>query len=317
MLNKTLQPDRQVHSPEHLSKSDAWAIVKRVFFRLESDNITMLAAATAFYALLALFPALAAVVALYALVANPQDILQHLSAIEGVVPADVLEIVNGQLTAITGEENELGLRFIVGLAIALWSAHRGIHALVNTITIAYRERETRNFIYLNLLTLVLTLGAIIMAVVVMIVMLITPVMLSFFPISAWESTLTTLATWVILFVVVILALSVLYRFSPPRKPAKWRWLSPGATLATVLWVSSSYGFSIYVNTFGNYSETYGALGAIIVLLLWFFITSFVVVLGALLNAEMEFQTLHDTTIGEAKPIGERGAVVADTHPPEM
>ncbi len=312
-----INDDLVAEQPSEFSSNDWWSIIKRLWDKIDEYNVSMLSAAVAFYAMLAIFPALASIVTLYALVADPTDVIRHLNLIKGVVPAEVTTIFNDQLSAITAEQTEaLGFRLLIGLAFALWSAHRGVHALINAITIAYQERETRHFLYLNAFSLAMTIGAVCMVVVSLVVMLALPAVLLYFPLFGWQSLLTTALSWVAFFITVITALGLLYRFAPPRRSAKWRWLSPGAVLATTLWLVSSFAFSQYVSQFGNYNETYGALGAIIVLLLWFFLSSFSIVLGALVNSQMELQTYADTTIGKDRPMGSRGAYVADTPPPE-
>ena len=312
-INKELMAEQ----PTEFTASDWWSIFKRLFAMIEEHNVSMLSAAVAFYAMLAIFPALASIVTLYALIADPTDVIRHLNLISGIVPEEVATIFNDQLSAIAAEQTDtLGFKLLIGLAFALWSAHRGIHALINAITIAYQERESRHFLYLNAFSLLMTIGAVCMVVLALFVMLALPAVLFYFPIAGWQSLLTTALSWIAFFITVITALGLLYRFAPPRRSAKWRWLSPGAVVATSLWLVSSFAFSQYVSQFGSYNETYGALGAIIVLLLWFFLSSFSIVLGALVNSQMELQTYADTTIGKNRPMGSRGAYVADTPPPE-
>jgi len=307
----------KIQKPAKLTRDDWWQILKRVFAKIEKHNVTMLSAAVAFYAMLAVFPALGAIVSLYAMVADPTEVISHFNLLAKALPDDVTQIFNDQLLNITQVYSEtLGFRFFVGLAFSLWSAHRGIHALTNAITIAYQEKESRNFIHLNLVSLGMTLGAVVIVVIALVIMLALPSIILFLPLTDWQVTLTTILSWLAFLATIVFSFNLLYRFAPPRRPAKWHWLSSGALLATTLCITGSIGFTLYVRYFGNYNEMYGTLGAFIVLLLWFYLTNFAVVLGAMLNAEMELQTSADTTVGKARPLGERGAYVADTPPPK-
>ncbi len=287
-------------------------IARRVFYRLGDSNLSMLSAGVAFYAMLAIFPALAAVVSLYALLANPSDIQAHLLAISDFVPADVTDIFVAQLTTLASREQQsLGFSLISSVLVAIWSAHRGVDALVKAVTVAYREKETRNFFQLAALTYVLTLGAVFLVLLTLAMMVGIPAVLSLLPLPDWIMATAGLTGWLLFFSMSVISLAVLYRFASPRSPASWRWLSPGALVGTCLWIVGSTSFSIYVSQFGSYNQTYGALSAIMVLLMWFYVTSFSAVLGATLNAELEHQTSHDTTAGETMPLGERDAYVAD------
>ena len=303
---------REAYSPVGIPPKGWWDIVRRVFAKVVAQNVSILAAGVAFYAMLALFPALGAIVTTYALIADPTDVSEHFNQLSGILPPDVASIIDRQLTALASRDQGLGLQLVLGLLFAIWSARRGVDALVRAITVAYDEKETRNIIKMNALTYVLTLGAVMLLVTTVALLVALPTALAFLPLSALTTFAARAGSWVIFFGVMILAISLLYRFAPPRRSARWRWLSPGAFLATVLWVAGSAGFSLYVTSFGSYNETYGTLGAIIVLLLWFFLSAFSIVLGAATNAEMEHQTARDTTVGGAQPMGQRGAYVADT-----
>jgi len=287
-------------------------ILWRAFEKVVAQNVSILSAGIAFYAMLALFPALGAIVTVYALIADPADVAEHFATLSSILPPDVASIIDRQLQTLTGQQQGLGVGLVFGLLFAIWSARRGVDALVRAVTVAYDERETRGLIRINLLTYVLTLGAVMLLVTTVVLLVALPTLLAYLPLSGLAALAGRAGGWVIFFAVVMLALGVLYRYAPPRRPARWRWLSPGAFVATLLWVAGSVGFSVYVTNFGSYNETYGTLGAVIVLLLWFFLTAFSIVLGAVLNAEMEHQTARDTTVGHPKPMGERGAFVADT-----
>jgi len=303
---------REASAPIAIPLKGWWDIVRRVSSQVVDQNVVILSAGIAFFAMLALFPALAAIVTTYALMADPADVAEHFATLSAVLPSDVASIIGRQLQMLTEQQQGLGLKLVLGLLFAIWSARRGVDALVRAVTVAYDEPETRGLVRLTMVTYVLTFGAVMLLVTTIALLVALPTALAWLPLSGSLSFLVHLGGWLLFFVVIMFALGVLYRHGPPRRAARVRWLSPGAFVATVLGLLGSAGFSVYVQSFGKFNETYGTLGAIIVLLLWFFLSAFSIVLGALLNAEMEHQTARDTTVGEPRPMGERGAYVADT-----
>lgn len=305
---------RDARSPGEIPLKGWWDILRRVFERTGQESFGVLAAGAAFYAMLAIFPALGAIVTTYAFVSDPGDIQAQFANLSNVLPTDVATIINDQLVSLASRpQQSLGIGLITGILFAVFSARRGIDALVRAVTVAYRERETRSFLHLNALTFALTLGAVVLIITTITLLVVLPTVIAYLPeLSGLTSVLTRAASWLLFIVIVTFSIGVLYRVGPPRAPARWRWLTVGSITATMLWVAGSAGFSFYVQNFGSYNETYGTLGAIIVLLLWFFLTAYSVVIGALLNAEMEHQTARDTTTLGPRPLGERGAVVADT-----
>mgnify|MGYP003870718041 CR=1 FL=1 len=300
-------------TPAAIPAKGWWDIARRVFANVVEQNVMILSAGIAFFAMLALFPALGAIVTVYALIADPADVAEHFATLSSILPPDVASIIDRQLQTLTGQRQQgLGIGLVLGLLFAVWSARRGVDALVRAVTVAYDERETRGLIRMTVTTYLLTFGAIMLLVTTIALLVALPAALAWLPLSGPLAFAAHAGGWVIFFAVVMFALGVLYRHGPPRRSARVRWLSPGTVVATVLWLLGSAGFSVYVQNFGNFNETYGTLGAIIVLLLWFFLTAFSIVLGAVLNAEMEHQTARDTTVGRPRPMGERGAFVADT-----
>lgn len=307
------QRGRQAGTPNEITLLGWWDIAKRLVRAIGEQNMSILAAGVAFYSMLAIFPAMGAIVTIYALVADPQLVSQHLSAAGSFLPADVLKILDNQLLALTSRPTGgLSWNLLIGILFAVWSAHRGVDALVAAIGVAYHEPESRGLIKLNILTYTLTLAAVLFIVIILILMIIIPSITSLFPVPSWWDYVMPIVRWVLFLAIVSVAVATLYRFAPARRAAQWVWLSPGAVIATLLWLLGSAGFSFYVTQFGTYNETYGTLGAIIVLLLWFFISSYSILIGAAINAEMEHQTKTDTTKGPDRPFGERDAVVADT-----
>ncbi len=288
-------------------------ILLRVKGEVSQDNVSIVSAGVAFYALLAIFPALAALVSIYGLWADPSQVQQQLATVNTLLPGQAQGILNSQLGKVTEHANTaLSLGAIGGVLLALWSATKGTKALITALNIVYDEEEKRSFLKLNAVALGLTLGAILFAVIGSALIVALPALLGYFGLQEHARLWIAGLRWPLLALAVIVALAVLYRYGPSRDEPRWHWVSWGAIAATVLWLLGSALFSFYVSHFGSYNETYGSLGAVIILLMWFYLTAFVVLLGAELNAEMEHQTGEDTTEGEPQPMGKRDAYVADT-----
>jgi membrane protein len=304
---------RAAERPAEIPRRGWKDILVRLRRDMRDDNVSLLAAGVAFYALLALVPALVALVSAYGLVADPADIERNVDDALAAAPAEVRDLVRSQLSSIV-DSSPSGLRLgaIVGLAVALWSASSGMKNLVTAITLAYDERETRGFVRLRGLSLVLTVGAVVWGALALMVLVILPNRLSDSGATGVIRSLAMIVRWPVAAVLVMAALAVLYRYAADRDRPRWNWASPGAVVATVVWVAASIGFSIYTANFGRYNETYGALGAVIVVMLWLAISAYVVIAGAELNGQIEHQTAVDTTTGRPRPMGERDAYVADT-----
>jgi membrane protein len=284
----------------------------RVRQQISEDNISMIAAGVAFYGLLAIFPAITAFVSIWGLVADPAQVEQQFAAVEGIVPADAWALLNEQLRSVASSTSaSLGWGVALGILVALWSAGAGVRALISALNIAYDEDEKRGFIKLYAVGFLLTVCLIVGAVLALIVIVAVPVALQFLPLGGLSSTLISVLTWLVMAAIVVFGLGVLYGYGPSRSPAQLRWISWGAIAAAILWLLASLLFQVYVANFANYTATYGSLGAVIALLMWLWVSAFVVLLGAELNAEMEHQTRKDTTTGPEKPLGARGAYVAD------
>lgn len=304
-------PGRQADSPWRIPPRGWWEILKRTRSELEQDHISLLAAGSAYYAMLSIFPALIAVVTIYGLIANPRDVENILSTAASVIPDNVLEVLRDQLTAIvTGSAQSLGLGLIVSVAGLFWSASSGTSALIESVNIAYDEIESRSYLRMKILSLSFAVGAILFVIVAVAVIAILPVVTSYFGIGRWAIWLR----WPALALMIIMAVGLVFRYAPDRNPPRWHWLSWGAVIASVFWLAGSFAFSLYISHFGNYNKTYGTLGAVIVLLLWLYLSSYVILLGAEINSEMEHQTERDTTVGPPLPMGQRGAWVADHLP---
>lgn len=287
-------------------------IAKRTWTAMGDDHVVIVAAGVAFFALLALFPAITALISIAALVMDPADVEAQLEQAAGMLPEEAASIIQGQARDVAeGAGTGAGLAAFAGIALALYSASKGMKALMKGMNIAYDEPESRSFIKLNAVALALTLFLIFGLLVALGAVVVLPVIVGAIGLGDALQGLLTYAIWPVLAVLTIFGLAVIYRYGPSREVAQWRWLSPGALVATLLWIIASIAFSIYVRNFGAYNETYGALGGMIILLTWLWASAFIVLMGAELNAETEHQTGRDTTTGAARPKGERGAKMAD------
>jgi membrane protein len=299
-------------SPSEIPARGWWQIGKRVFNQTIEHRIMTEAAGVTFYALLALFPALGALISLYGLVADPGTVSDQLNAASDFIPAGGLDILHDQLKRLTSTHNStLSFGAVFGLLFALWSANGGTKSLFDALNIVYDEKEKRGYFQRTVLSLALTLGALIFLIFAMAGVVALPVALNFVGMSVIGDMLLRLMRWPILLVIITFLLAALYRYGPSRVGARWRWVSWGGAIAAVLWMLVSVAFSWYVSNFGSYNKTYGSLGAAIGFMTWIWISSIVVLVGAEIDAELEHQTAKDTTIGPAKPLGMRGATKAD------
>lgn len=308
---------RQAGSPYAIPPAGWKDVLWRVWQSITEDRVMFTAAAVNYYLLLALVPTLTAIVSIYGLFADRATILDHVALLEGLVPAEGLTLIRDQLERIAGEGNTtLSWTLLISLAIALWSSSAGVKAMFEAMNIAYDEREKRGFFALNLLALGFTLAIAIAAALVIGAVIVLPAVLSVLPVGPALEWIIRIASYLLLALVTIVGLAALYRWGPSREQAKWRWISAGAIFAVVMVLSVSALFSWYVASFGNYTATYGSLGALIGLLTWMWISATIVIVGAELNSEIEHQTARDSTTGEELPLGERGAYMADTVGPK-
>jgi membrane protein len=304
---------RHADSPSEIPAQGWWDILKRTASQVSEDRVLTEAAGVTFYSLLALFPALAALISIYGLFADPATISEHLAMLSGMVPGGGMEIIEEQVKRIASKgEGTLGFSAILGLATSLWSANQAMKALVDALNVVYDQKETRGFFKRLAITMAFTLGGILFIVLAMVGVVVVPVVLKFVGLGDTVETLLSLVRWPVLLAAIGVFLAVIYRYGPSRETAKWRWVSWGSGVAAVIWVIGSLAFSWYVSNFGNYNETYGSLGAVIGFMTWIWLSSTVVLVGAELDAEMEHQTARDTTTGPERPMGVRGASMADT-----
>jgi membrane protein len=313
MSASNVERGRLAQSPGDIPGRGWVDILWRVKDELVADNLSLIAAGAAFYGLLAIFPALAALVSLYGLFTEPETVARHLEAISGVVPEQGRAIIDEQLQHVTSAgDAALGVGAIVALLIAIWSAAKGMKSLMVALNVAYDETEKRGFLALNAIALILTFAILLVGVMALVAIAVVPALLDRLDLGEMVATAARWLRWPLLALVSVVAMGALYRYGASRKPPRWRWVLWGAVAGTVLWLIGSGLFSWYVSSFGSYNETYGSVAAVAVLMIWLWLSAFAVLLGAELNAEMEHQTRRDTTTGEPRPQGERDAFVADT-----
>ncbi|WP_244607137.1 YihY/virulence factor BrkB family protein [Bosea sp. CS1GBMeth4] len=299
-------------SPPEIPAQGWREIARRTFGEVSRDRVLAVAAGVTFYGLLALFPALAAFVSLYGLVADPGTVADHLGMLSGVMPAEAYGLIRDQALKLGSQgEPRLGLSLALSLLLSVWSANAGMKAIFDALNVAYGEDEKRGFVTLNLVSLGFTAGVLVFALLGVAAVVAVPLLLDRLLLDGAAEPLVRIGRWPVLVLLLMAVLAVLYRFGPSRDQAKWRWVSPGALLASAVWIVASIGFSWYVANFGNYDKTYGTVGAVIGLMMWMWISATIILVGAELNAEAERQTYRDTTKGPPEPIGMRGADVAD------
>ncbi|HEX6579050.1 MAG TPA: YihY/virulence factor BrkB family protein [Jiangellaceae bacterium] len=311
-------PGVEADRPSEIPRPGWFQIVKRAWKESKKDSVPLLSAGVAFYAFLAIVPTLIAVVMIYGLVSDPEDVAKQVESFGEALPSSAEELLTEQMTALaTASERSLSVGLLIALVFALWTASGGISNLITAVNVAYDEEEKRGFVKSRALALGMTVGAIVFMVVAVALVAAIPVALDALDAPGWVEAIVMVGRWIGLVVAVLIALALLYRWAPDRDAPKFRWLSIGAVVATVLWVVASIGFSVYVDNFGSYGRTYGSLAGVIVLLLWLWLAAYATLLGAEINAEMEQQTIKDTTKGEPRPLGQRRAVKADSIPGEQ
>jgi membrane protein len=299
-------------SPSDIPAKGWKDVAKRTMAEFKADRGVLMGAGVAFYALLGIFPALIAALTIWGLFADPQQVENAFDTMAEFLPEDAAQIITEQLSAIADTAGgALGFGAAASLAGVLWAASSGMKGLMTAINAAYNQPPERSFFKERGLALAFALGGILLALIAVGLLAVFPIVVDLVGLDGTVATVVSLARWPLLLVLVWIGLSLLYRWAPDRPPADWGWLSWGAGIAVVIWLLASIGFTVYVQNFGNYNETYGALGGVIVLMMWLFITGIVILLGAEINAELERTTGHDTTTGPDEPMGQRGAVVAD------
>ncbi len=304
---------RSARTPLQIPLAGWKDIALRVKDEFGRDHVTLAAAGIAFFAFTAIVPLFAALLSIYGLVADPANVDDLIERVQGAAPSDVLDVISQQLEAVAGgSNNALGAAALIALAFSLWSASASVGHLMEAINMAYDEDpDSRPFWKKRLLAIGFTLGVVLLI--------------------ALTATLTTLASqvgggsglalaaqigaWIVVAVLLGFGLAMLFRYGPDRADPRWQWVTLGSLFAIVGWIAVSVGFRFYVSRFGSYNETYGSLGAVVVTLMWLYLSALIVILAAEINSEVEQQTTRDTTTGPTQPMGQRGAVKADTPPP--
>lgn len=293
-------------------------ILWRTYQQIDDDRLLATAAGVVFFGLLAVFPAVTALVSSYGLFADASTIGANLQTLAVMLPQGSFQIVQDQIARVLSKgDTTLGATFLFGLGLAIWSANAGVKAVIEALNVVYGEREKRGFFRLNLLSLALTTGGIVAVMVMASAVVALPLVLDHLGLAQESKTIIRLARWPLMFAILLATLGVLYRFGPSRRAARWEWLGVGTLAAALLWIGGSSLLSWYLSNFANYDATYGSLGAAIGLMMWMWMSAVILLCGAELNSEIEHQTARDTTVGQPKPLGARGAVMADTLGPAV
>ncbi|TCD15075.1 YihY/virulence factor BrkB family protein [Oricola cellulosilytica] len=307
----TLTPAHHVRSPARFSQRALFDVTKRTLAETAELDTSLRCAGVAFFSFLSLFPALAAAVAIYALFADPLSINEQVAMMSALMPETVVKLFETQMKALAGREQSLGIGLAISLVLALWSGSRGVNALVHAITRAHLETRDRNFVRAALMSFAFTIAGFALMAFLIGAIAIIPIATSLLPLPQGQETLALWLRWPVAAITIFAAIFILFAKAPHRTEPRKRWVMPGAILSTILWIGGSIAFSFYIENFANYNATFGSIAAAAVLMLWLYVSALVLVLGAILNAQLEYQTAADTTVGPPKPMGSRGAFVAD------
>lgn len=304
---------RTADEPSDIPARGWWDILWRVVKRIGNDNVSLVAGGVAFYVMLSVFPGLAALVSIYGLFASPAQLAERMQTFAVVLPPGVWDIFNTQLQHLVHQSSSsLTFAAVGGVLLALWSARSAMSALMTATNIAYGEREKRSFIVQFLLSIAFTVAAIVGFTLMLVLGVAIPAALKVLGTGPLLQLAVGILRFVLLWCMAVVGLAVIYRYAPAREHPRWRWATWGSAIAATLWLAASLLFALYVQSFASYGRTYGALGGVIALLMWFYLSSIIVVIGAETNAEMERQTYKDTTVLQTAPMGQRGAYAADT-----
>lgn len=307
--------DKRGHNaekPKQIPRKGWKDIASRVKDQLTKDHIFLLSAGIAFYFSLAIFPAIAAALSIYGLIMELAQVEQQMSQIANFLPEQPHQMISNILERQSEKpESTLGWSLVLSILISLWSVNKGTKAVFEGVNITYNEIDKRGFFKLTAVTLLFTIGGIIVGFIAIAMVVAFPALIDKIGLPSTLETIIQILRWPILALIVISALAAVYKVAPYRKSPEFKWTSWGAIIATVFWLVGSLLFNLYVKNFNSFDETYGSFAAIIILMLWFFLSAFIVLLGAEINSEMEHQTSRDTTTGEDKLMGKRGGYHAD------
>jgi membrane protein len=298
---------RRAATPSEISAPGWKDILLRVWKNIGEDRVMLVAAGVTFYCLLAIFPAIAALVAIYGFFSDPASISSHVDKLSGVMPGGALDVIRNQMNQVASQgPSKLGVAFIISFLVSLWSANAGIKSILDALNLVYDEPEKRGLIRLNLLSLAFTVAAILFILVAIACIAALPAVASS-QLQGATAVIAQIVRWPILFIIIAVGLAFVYRYGPSRAEPQRRWITWGSAFAAIAWIAVSLGFSWYAANFGSYNKTYGSLAAVVVLMFWLWLSAAIILIGAELDAEMEHQTVRDTTVGRGKPMGARDA----------
>lgn len=308
-----LSRGRDAETPSAIPAKGWKDVFWRVWKSLTQDHVMLIAGGVTFYLLLALFPALVAFMSIYGIFLDPATAVDHAQSLRGLMPPAAVDMIAEQLARLTTKQSDsLTVGLILSLIIAFWSANGGVKAMIEGLNYAYNEREKRSFVRVNTVAFAFTLGALALMVLLFVALAVIPAMLAVLNLGPVGNLVIRLLRWPLLVLTLGLSLTVLYRHGPSRRSPEWRWVTWGSAFATISWLIMSIAFTTYLDRIANFNDTYGALAAPIGFLFWVWLSIIVIILGAEINGEMEHQTAVDTTTGPDRPMGKRGAVMADT-----
>jgi len=308
-------PITEARSPWAFTRNDLKQIANRIWLFWGFHNLSLLAGGVAFFCFLAITPLIAATVLVYGLVADVITVREQIAVLTKVIPADAASVLEDQLTqVVTTSATATGIGLVVAIALSIYGAMYAVNGLIAALNVINSELETRGFVTLTRRAVGLTLAALMIGLTGLIsggvFAWLTSIASPIFGPTA--DALFRAAAWLAALLLGTSGFALIMRYGPDRRHAKWRWLTPGAVVATLLWMAASFSFSLYVAYVSNYSATYGSLSAVVVFLMWLYLSAYGLLLGALVNAELERQTAADSTHGPDRPIGARGAVLADS-----
>ncbi len=303
---------RHAESPADIPWRGWRAVLRRTMIEMLTDRISLTAAGCAFYGTLALFPAISMLISVYGLLFDRETVEPQLAVLRDLLPPSAWTLIDERVRMLVSQPpGTLGMRLVISVGVAFWSSATGVKAILSALNLAYEETERRSILRFQLTAFGITLGAILSATIGLALLVGLPAMLNFLGVSSHQTLLIRVSSFGLLILAVLTALSMLYRYGPSRERPRWAWVTPGSLVATVLWVGASALFSLYVGHIASYDATYGPLGTVVGIMMWFFVTAYAVLLGAELNSELELQTAYDSTDGPPLPLGARGAYVAD------
>ena len=303
---------RLADSPTEIGWPGWRAVLRRTLIEMLTDRVSLVAAGCAFYGTLALFPAISMLISMYGLVFDPVTVLPQLNVLQNLLPPAAYQLIAERVQMLVSKPpGALTTGLLFSTAVTLWSSATGTKSILAALNLAYEERETRGFFRYQLTAFAITICTILGTVIGIGLLVALPPALEFFGFAGHEQRLIRMASYGLLVAAVMGGLSLLYRYGPSREIPRWQWVTAGSLLATIIWIAASALFTFYVAQFSSYDTTYGPLGTVVAIMMWFYVTAYAVLLGAELNAELELQTSRDSTDGPPKPLGRRGAYVAD------